>query len=345
MLGLPPLPRTLEAALRDITHERVGVRRSALYDLVRLAAGPARPRAVAALARTLLGDSSAGDPHGCRDRARRRQGARSTRRAPRRARGRARRRRGASRSRARRDRGAGRRGRARRAPSAPRARARVAALPNADCVRPARRRRSRGAPSSSRATTKTTKCERWRFVSRGSASKIVTRRQRSSPLQGAPSRVPPSSARATAALFLAAHGERSAERALVDVLEGTTRASEADVFAAIETAAELGLEAARPALARRAFGLLGARSDTLGWQSCIALARFGDERAKQAIVRRLSAWNRDSRTRRGRGGRGGASRERAPGAPRVSRGPVACRSRNRRGSAFPARTGRVASRP
>ena len=41
MLGLPPLPRTLDAALRDIAHERQHVRHSALRDLVRLAEGPA----------------------------------------------------------------------------------------------------------------------------------------------------------------------------------------------------------------------------------------------------------------------------------------------------------------
>src|SRR5262245_46807930 len=59
MLGLPQLPRTLDAALRDIEHERQHVRLSALRDLVRLAAGPARPRAVAALGRALLRDASA----------------------------------------------------------------------------------------------------------------------------------------------------------------------------------------------------------------------------------------------------------------------------------------------
>jgi hypothetical protein len=105
-----------------------------------------------------------------------------------------------------------------------------------------------------------------------------------------------SGARATAALLLAAHGDRSGERALVDVIQGSARAGEADVFAAIETAAERGLEAARAALERRAFGVFGVRSDTLGWQACVALARLGDDRAKRAILGRLSSWNRDSRT-------------------------------------------------
>ncbi|HEX5101192.1 MAG TPA: HEAT repeat domain-containing protein, partial [Polyangiaceae bacterium] len=59
MLGLPPLPRTLDAALRDVEHERPAVRLSALRDLVRLARGPARPRAVSALAQALLRDPSA----------------------------------------------------------------------------------------------------------------------------------------------------------------------------------------------------------------------------------------------------------------------------------------------
>src|SRR5688572_23731579 len=57
MFGLPPLPRTLAAALRDIEHAREHVRRSALRDLVRLAreAG-SRTSALAALERALLSD-------------------------------------------------------------------------------------------------------------------------------------------------------------------------------------------------------------------------------------------------------------------------------------------------
>src|SRR5215203_2892794 len=59
MLGLPPLPRTLEAALRDLEHERATVRLSALHDLARLSEGPARAPAIAALSGALLRDASA----------------------------------------------------------------------------------------------------------------------------------------------------------------------------------------------------------------------------------------------------------------------------------------------
>src|SRR5262245_55996315 len=59
MLGPALLPRTLEAALRDVKHERPAVRLSALRDLVRLTRGPARLRAVAALGEALLRDPSA----------------------------------------------------------------------------------------------------------------------------------------------------------------------------------------------------------------------------------------------------------------------------------------------
>lgn len=58
MLGLAPLPRTLRAALRDVTHAKLEVRRSALADLVRHArAGEAE--ACAALTRVLGADTAA----------------------------------------------------------------------------------------------------------------------------------------------------------------------------------------------------------------------------------------------------------------------------------------------
>jgi hypothetical protein len=84
---------------------------------------------------------------------------------------------------------------------------------------------------------------------------------------------------------------------LVGVLSGDVPvSSQADLQAVMETAAELGLAEARPALARRAFGAFGVRADALGWHACIALARLGDERARRAIVRGLSSWTRDGRT-------------------------------------------------
>jgi HEAT repeat protein len=103
--------------------------------------------------------------------------------------------------------------------------------------------------------------------------------------------------RAVAALFLARNGERSADKVIVGVIDGSVpAATEADLCGAFEVAAAEGLEAARPGLRRRAFGPLGVRSDTVGWHALIALARLGDERAKNAILRGLSAWTRNART-------------------------------------------------
>ena len=54
-----PLPRTLDAALRDIKHERRHVRESAVRDLYRLAHTDARASALSALVEALAGDSDA----------------------------------------------------------------------------------------------------------------------------------------------------------------------------------------------------------------------------------------------------------------------------------------------
>lgn len=54
-----PLPRTLDAALRDIQHRRRHVRQSAVSDLGRLARGDARTPALAALVHGLANDSDA----------------------------------------------------------------------------------------------------------------------------------------------------------------------------------------------------------------------------------------------------------------------------------------------
>lgn len=58
MFNLAPLPRTVEAALRDVEHAKVQVRLSALGDLTRLASGPDRDRVVRKLVRVLADDAS-----------------------------------------------------------------------------------------------------------------------------------------------------------------------------------------------------------------------------------------------------------------------------------------------
>lgn len=61
MLGPPPLPRTLDASIRDIASAAPEVRKSAIYDLVRhaLADDATRKRALP-LVEKLLQDPSAG---------------------------------------------------------------------------------------------------------------------------------------------------------------------------------------------------------------------------------------------------------------------------------------------
>src|SRR4051794_3980524 len=57
MFGIRSLPRTLEAALRDLGHAKNETRISALRDLVRLTETDARPRALLALCEVLGSDA------------------------------------------------------------------------------------------------------------------------------------------------------------------------------------------------------------------------------------------------------------------------------------------------
>ena len=59
VFNLAPLPRNVEAALRDATHQKQEVRLSALADLSRLASGPDSQQAVAKLIHVLTHDHSA----------------------------------------------------------------------------------------------------------------------------------------------------------------------------------------------------------------------------------------------------------------------------------------------
>jgi len=102
--------------------------------------------------------------------------------------------------------------------------------------------------------------------------------------------------RASAALWLAPSGDAQAAEVLVGAIMGTVPLEPGgDLEEAIEIAGELRLEAARGGLARRAFGWLHRRSP-LAWHARVALARLGDERARQTILRGLHAWTRDART-------------------------------------------------
>src|SRR6187402_1808868 len=57
MFGIRSLPRTLEAALRDLGHAKNETRISALRDLVRLTETDARPRALSALCEVLASEA------------------------------------------------------------------------------------------------------------------------------------------------------------------------------------------------------------------------------------------------------------------------------------------------
>jgi hypothetical protein len=103
--------------------------------------------------------------------------------------------------------------------------------------------------------------------------------------------------RATAALFLAPRGERAADGVLFGIIDGSVPTPDAaDIVAAIEVAATERLEGSRAGLRYRAFGAFGVRSDPIGWHALVALATLGDERARAAILRGLSAWTRHART-------------------------------------------------
>jgi HEAT repeat protein len=99
-----------------------------------------------------------------------------------------------------------------------------------------------------------------------------------------------------AAVLLAGRGSKAAMAVMVKALnEHGSFAELDDEQAAIELCADLGLDAARPGLGRRAFGgALGSRSP-LAFQARVALARLGDERAQRQILRGLSSWSRNVR--------------------------------------------------
>jgi HEAT repeat protein len=103
--------------------------------------------------------------------------------------------------------------------------------------------------------------------------------------------------RATAALFLGGRGERAADDVLIGIIEGRVPVSNgSDLVTAIEIAGTERVQSARAALRSRAFGAFGVRSDSIAWHAVVSLAALGDERARQAILRGLTAWTRHVRT-------------------------------------------------
>ncbi len=101
-----------------------------------------------------------------------------------------------------------------------------------------------------------------------------------------------------ASIPLARSGSESARAVLVAALNRSPATAQVeDEQAAIELCAELGLEAARPGLAARAWGGWLGSASPLAFQARVALARLGDERARDQILRGLSSWSRETRTR------------------------------------------------
>jgi len=100
-----------------------------------------------------------------------------------------------------------------------------------------------------------------------------------------------------AAIPLARSGSERARDCVVKALNRSRGSAQLeDEQAAIELCADLGLRAAGPGLMARAWGgWLGA--SPLAFQARVALARLGDARACGHILRELSSWSRDTRTR------------------------------------------------
>jgi hypothetical protein len=100
-----------------------------------------------------------------------------------------------------------------------------------------------------------------------------------------------------AAVALGRAGDASSRRVLIDVAAGSVKTREPeDEAAAVELCGELGFHEAIPALERRAFGLTKLFRETFAWQARVALARLGHEGARTGIAHDLDARSRDKRT-------------------------------------------------
>jgi HEAT repeat protein len=100
----------------------------------------------------------------------------------------------------------------------------------------------------------------------------------------------------SAAILLAVLGEAAGSERLVDALNHRRRIAHVeDEIIVVELAGQLQLRAATPGLERRAFGMFGGRTP-VSWHARVSLAELGHARAKSAILRGLSAWSRDART-------------------------------------------------
>jgi HEAT repeat protein len=103
--------------------------------------------------------------------------------------------------------------------------------------------------------------------------------------------------RVAAAILLARGGDASAEPVLLDVIEDRLRTPELeDEAAAVELAGAIGLARATTALERRAYGPARFFRERCSFHARIGLARLGHARARGDILRELAAWSRETRT-------------------------------------------------
>ncbi len=99
-----------------------------------------------------------------------------------------------------------------------------------------------------------------------------------------------------AAILLAGMDDKAGRERVIEIVNSRQRIRHAeDEAIAIELCGQLGLSEARPGLERRAFGVLGGRTPA-SWHARVALAELGHPKAKAVILRGLSAWSRDART-------------------------------------------------
>jgi HEAT repeat protein len=103
--------------------------------------------------------------------------------------------------------------------------------------------------------------------------------------------------RLCAAVALTERGSEAAREQLVRALNDGTAMQPEDEQAAIELCAELELRAALPGLRERAWGRWYKGRSPFMFQARVSLARLGDERARQEILKGLSSWSRPVRTR------------------------------------------------
>lgn len=104
--------------------------------------------------------------------------------------------------------------------------------------------------------------------------------------------------RVAAAVVLGRAGDRAGAKVLAAVVNGAIKTEDAeDEAAAIELAGSLGLSEARVGLERRAFGgAFGFGRDRFSWHARVALATMGHARATREIVSELGSWDRNKRT-------------------------------------------------